>query len=290
VNTSQSGPLAPREAEPAALRHGENPRDCRHLAKRDGDFVRRLGRTGLLVPPLGFGAFKIGRNQGIKYPQGYDLPDDAAVERLLNGVHDLGCTLIDTAPAYGLSEERIGRAIGHRRGEFVLSTKVGETFAEGKSTFDFTRAGVEASLQRSLDRLRTDVLDIVFVHSNGDDERILRETDVVAVLTEWKQSGRIRAIGLSGKTVSGARTAMAWADVLMVEYHLEDRSHADVITEASQRGIGVFVKKGLASGKLPPEDALRFVLSHPGVTSVIVGGLNLDHFAANWRTASSVRA
>ena len=252
--------------------------------------LRPLGNTGLVVPPLGFGAFKIGRNQGIKYAQGYELPDDAAVERLLNGVLDLGCTLIDTAPAYGLSEERIGRTIGQRRDEFVLSTKVGETFEDGKSTFDFTRPGVEASLQRSLERLRTDVLDVVFIHSNGEDERLQLETDVVPVLQEWKAAGRIRAIGLSGKTVDGARLALEWADALMVEYHLDDRSHADAITTAAERGVAVFVKKGLASGKLPPDDALRFALSHPGVTSVIVGGLNLEHFAANWRTAIEARS
>ena len=247
---------------------------------------RRLGRTGLAVPPLGFGAFKIGRNQGIKYPAGYELPDDAAVSRLLNGVLDLGCTLIDTAPAYGLSEARIGRALGHRRCEFVLSTKVGETFEDGASRYDFARAGVERSLQRSLERLQTDVLDVVFIHSNGDDLRILNDTDVVAVLHEWKGRGAIRAIGLSGKTVDGARAALSWADAIMVEYHLDDRSHAEVIAEAAARGVGVFVKKGLASGRLPAADAIRFGVQTPGVTSLIVGGLNLDHFAANWQTAA----
>jgi aryl-alcohol dehydrogenase-like predicted oxidoreductase len=247
--------------------------------------LRPLGHTGLAVPPLGFGAFKIGRNQGIKYPTSYDLPDDAAVARLLNGVLDLGCTLIDTAPAYGLSEERIGRAIGHRRGEFVLSTKVGETFTDGASSYDFTRIGVERSLQRSLDRLKTDVLDIVFIHSNGDDLHILSDTDVVAVLHEWRDRGAIRAIGLSGKTVAGARAALSWADAIMVEYHLDDRSQAEVITEAAAQGVGVFVKKGLASGRLPPADAIRFVVETAGVTSLIVGGLSLDHFAVNWQTA-----
>ena len=71
--------------------------------------LRPLGSTGLFVTPLGFGAFKIGRNEQVKYPQPYDLPDDATVERLLNGVLDAGIHLIDTAPAYGLSEERIGK-------------------------------------------------------------------------------------------------------------------------------------------------------------------------------------
>ena len=99
--------------------------------------MRDVGQTGLKVPPLGFGAFKIGRNEGVKYPTPYDLPDEAAVGRLLNSILDLGCTLIDTAPAYGLSEARIGQAIGHRRGEFVLSTKVGETFEDGQSNLRF---------------------------------------------------------------------------------------------------------------------------------------------------------
>jgi aryl-alcohol dehydrogenase-like predicted oxidoreductase len=113
------------------------------------------------VTPLGFGAFKIGRNQGIKYPSAYDLPDEASVTRLLNEVLDLGINYIDTAPAYGLSEERIGRAIGRRRSKFVLSTKVGETFADGQSTFDFTERGIRESVERSLHRLKTNVIDIV---------------------------------------------------------------------------------------------------------------------------------
>lgn len=247
--------------------------------------LRPLGQTGLFVPPLGFGAFKIGRNQGIKYPARYELPDDAAVSRLLNGVLDLGCTLIDTAPAYGLSEERIGRAIGHRRAEFVLSTKVGETFTDGVSHYDFSRAGVEFSLTRSLERLRTDVLDLVFIHSNGDDLQILKNSDVVPVLHEWRDRGAIRAIGLSGKTVAGADEALAWADAIMVEYHLDDVSHRAVIDAAAARNVAVFVKKGLASGRLPAADAIRFVVGTPGVTSLIVGGLSLDHFAENWNTA-----
>ena len=156
---------------------------------------RSIGNSGLRVPPLGFGAFKIGRNQGVKYPNPYDLPDEIAVGHLLNSVLDLGCTLIDTAPAYGLSEVRIGDLIGHRRDEFVLSTKVGETFIDGKSNFDFSSAGVTSSLERSLRNLRTDVLDIVFIHSNGDDRHILENTDGYKAsdceITLWKE-GKIK--------------------------------------------------------------------------------------------------
>ena len=76
----------------------------------------------------------------------------------------------------------------------------------------------------------------------------------------------------SGKTPAGAVAALEWADVLMVEYHLNDESHADVIAASASRGVGVVVKKGLASGHLPPSEALRFVLGNPHVASVIVGG------------------
>lgn len=251
--------------------------------------MRPIGETGLSVPALGFGAFKIGRNQGIKYPTPYDLPDEAAVANLLNSVLDMGCTLIDTAPAYGLSEARIGNAISHRRDEFVLSTKVGETYIDGQSIFDFSAEGGRKSLERSLRNLKTDVLDIVFIHSNGEDRKILEETDTVGTLQDFRSRGLIRAIGLSGKTIEGARSALAWADALMVEYHLNDTTHASLIDEAAAHGVAIFVKKGLSSGKLAPDEAIRFVLSNENVTSLIVGGLNVDHFESNWKTALEAR-
>lgn len=242
------------------------------------------------VSRLGFGSFKIGRNEGTKYPAAYALPTDSEVAELLNGVLDLGCNLIDTAPAYGLSEERIGRAIGHRRQEYLLSTKVGETFEAGQSTYDYSESSVRASIQRSLQRLATDHLDVVFIHSQGDDRRILTETDVVPVLRDLRSQGVVRAIGLSGKTVDGARLAMEWADVLMVEYNLRDQTHHDVISQAAEQGIAVFVKKGLGSGNFPAAESIRFVLSHPGVSSLIVGGLSVRHFRDNWRVAVDLAA
>lgn len=248
-----------------------------------------LRHTGSSICPIGFGAFKIGRNQGIKYPTGYDLPDEATVSRLLNGLLDAGIDLIDTAPAYGLSEERIGRAIAGRRNEFTLSTKVGETFENGESVYDFSAESVQASVERSLGRLQTDVLDMVFVHSDGRDIEIIEQTPVVETLLELKSRGLIRAIGFSGKTVDGARRALDWADVLMVEYHLDDRSHEDVISEAAGRGVGVLVKKGLAAGHLSAEEAIQFVLGNPYVDGLVIGGLNLDHIRTNIATAAAVR-
>ncbi|MFO1021820.1 MAG: aldo/keto reductase [Planctomycetales bacterium] len=249
---------------------------------------RSLGHTGLQVSPLGLGAFKIGRNEKIKYPQPYDLPDEQTTARLLNGVLDLGINLIDTAPAYGLSEERIGRHLRTRRSEFLLSTKVGETFENRTSTYDFTAAGIRTSIARSLQRLQTNVLDIVLIHAPAEDLKVLNETPVVETLQQLKDAGDIQAIGFSGKTVAAATQALEWADLLMVEYHSQDQSHASVIAEASRKGVGVFIKKGLAAGHLPPAEAIPFVLNTPGVTSLVLGGLSLNHLTENVRIAAGL--
>ncbi len=242
---------------------------------------RRLGRSAIEVSPIGFGSFKIGRNTGVKYPDAYDLPDDDAVARLIDGLLDLGINYIDTAPAYGLSEERLGAVLSGRRGDIVLSTKVGETFENGRSTYDFSAEGIRASVQRSLQRLRTETIDIVFIHSDGNDMRIMAETDAVPTLTALRDEGVVRAIGLSGKTVEGARAALSWSDVLMVEYNDHDRAHGGVIAEAAQRGVGIVVKKGLSSGRLAAEPAIRFVLGTGGVGSLVVGSLSLEHIRDN---------
>jgi len=249
---------------------------------------RRVGRTGLEVTPVGFGAFKIGRNVGIKYPAPYDLPDETAAGRLLNAVLDLGINLIDTAPAYGLSEERIGRAIAHRRSEFILSTKAGETFEDGRSAYDYSGPAIRASAARSLQRLKTDVLDILFIHSDGNDLAILNDSDAVETMITLRDAGLARAVGFSGKTVQGARASLLWADVLMVEYHPEDRSHEEVIGEAAGAGIGIIVKKPLASGRLEPRTAIEFALSNPAVGSLVIGGLNLDHLRADIAIADAM--
>jgi aryl-alcohol dehydrogenase-like predicted oxidoreductase len=255
------------------------------MKAHSGPRFRPLGRTGLAISPIGFGAFKIGRNQKVKYSTAYELPSDDQVADLLNGVLDLGINYIDTAPAYGTSEERIGRAIAKRRSEFVLATKLGERFEDDVSTYDFSAAAIRKSVERSLERLKTPAIDVLLLHSDGRDEWIQTQTDAVTTLQDLKRQGLVRAIGLSGKTVDGARHALSWADVLMVEYHLHDRSHEALITEAAARGVGIVVKKGLASGELPADEAIRFVLDNPHVTALVVGGLSLDHFRINLTAA-----
>ncbi|MBI1336275.1 MAG: aldo/keto reductase [Phycisphaera sp.] len=250
--------------------------------------IRPLGRTGLRVSTVGFGAFKIGRNIGVKYPRKYDLPDDKAAERILNTVLDMGINLIDTAPAYGSSEERIGNHIAHRRSEYILSTKVGETFIDGQSAFDFTERGITASVERSLARLKTDAVDILLIHSRGDDLDILTKSNAVPTLKRLRDEGKTRCIGMSGKSPEGAIASLDWADVVMVEFNTMRTDHLDAIQQAALRGVGVLVKKALYSGALDPQDALRFVLQHKGVSSAVVGSLNTDHLRANIEVAASV--
>ena len=251
---------------------------------------QRLGRSGLEVSPIGFGGFKIGRNQGIKYPDPYTLPSDEQVDRLLGAMLDIGINYFDTAPAYGLSEQRIGQVISHRRNDLVISTKVGERFEAGQSTYDYSTDAVRQSIERSLHRLRTDVLDLVFVHCDGNDLAILTDTDIVADLQHLRERGLIRAIGMSGKTPEGAKAALAWADVIMVEYHTENRAHEAVMAQAASAGVGVVVKKGLGSGRLVPAEAVRFVLDNPAVGSLLIGSLDLEHMRHNMAVAQQVRS
>ena len=249
--------------------------------RRLASLTRRLGRGDLAIGPIGFGAFKIGRNRGIKYPTPYELPEPADVHALLDGVLEAGINFIDTAPAYGLSEERIGEALALRRREIVLCTKVGETFDEGGSTYDFSSTGIRKSVQRSLGRLRTDTVDLLLIHSDGNDLDILTRSDAPETLRDLKSAGLTRAIGFSGKTVEGAQTALSWADAIMVEYHPDDVSHEGVMAAARDADVAVIVKKGLASGRLRPADAIPFILANDAVDVLVIGGLSLEHLREN---------
>jgi hypothetical protein len=114
------------------------------------DLHRPLGSTGLLVSPLGLGTVKLGRDQGVKYPNGFTIPGDDEARLLLAQARELGINLIDTAPAYGRSEERLGPLLRGQRDEWVIVSKVGEEFDDGQSRFDFSAAHTRRSVERSL--------------------------------------------------------------------------------------------------------------------------------------------
>ena len=258
------------------------------------DLHRPLGNTGLIVSPLGLGTVKLGRDQGVKYPNGFTIPDDAAARALLDQARALGINLIDTAPAYGVSEQRLGPLLRGQREDWVIVSKVGEEFDNGQSRFDFSPAHTRLSVERSLQRLETDRIELVLVHSDGNDVAILRDSGVYETLAELKREGKIRAFGLSGKTVDGGLLALQQGDCAMVTYNLNEQAERPVLDYAAAHGKGILIKKALASGHavLAGEDPVRasfeLVFGHPGVTAAIVGTINPQHLAANAATAAAV--
>lgn len=246
--------------------------------------LRPLGNTGINASVLSLGTVKLGRNQGVKYPQAFDLPSDHEARELLACARDLGINLLDTAPAYGTSEQRLGELMTQRQ-DWLLCTKVGESFANGHSEHDFQPESVKASVHRSLQRLRTDYLDIVLIHSNGDDLTILNEIGTLSALQDLQQQGLIRAVGMSHKTLAGAQQALALgANVLMATLNHAEREDVDLIAQAGAQGCGVLIKKALASGHTPEaerDDALRWVAAQPGVSSLVIGSINQRHLIAN---------
>lgn len=245
---------------------------------------KKLISVDIEVSRIGLGTVKFGRNQGVHYPQSFELPDDKTILNLLKTAQELGINLIDTAPAYGTSEERLGKLLKGHRHEWVLCTKLGEQYINGESFFDFSPTAAKKSIENSLLRLNTDVLDIVLVHSNGEDKKIIEENSIFETLAEIKKSGKIRAYGMSTKTIEGGLLAVDHSDVVMVTYNPLHTEEKIVIDHAYQKKKGIFIKKALASGhlgKLNSQDPVRysmeFIFKNPGVTSVILGTLNQAH-------------
>lgn len=251
-------------------------------------WLRPLGGTGLEVSALGLGAVKLGRNKGLKYPTGFDLPDDRSAAALLALAQDLGINLIDTAPAYGDSEERLGKLLRGQRQRWLLCSKVGEEFAAGQSRFDFSPEHAGASVRRSLRRLQTEVLDLVLVHSNGADLAIINEMGTLQALQQLKDEGLIRAFGMSTKTLAGGLAAAPHCDVLMLTYNPGHREELPVLDACADLNTAVLIKKALASGHLdsscdedPVQTSLELALSHPATSAVVIGTINPDHLRDN---------
>lgn len=249
--------------------------------------IRALGSTSIDVSVLGLGTVKLGRDQEVKYPTGFKIPDDEEVRDLLALTKDLGINFIDTAPAYGNSEERLGQLMTNPN-DWVIMTKVGEIFEKGRSRFDFSAAHTRMSVERSLKRLRRDSLDIVLVHSNGDDMHIINNEGALEELDKLKQQGLIKSYGMSTKTAEGGMWIVENTDVIMATLNLSDDHDVPVIARAHELNKGVVVKKGLQSGHADKsaggggvEQAFEYIFDHQGVSSVIVGTINPKHLKQN---------
>ena len=272
---------------------------------------RKLGRTGLLVTTLGYGAMEL---RGA--PRGPEISDDEA-ERLLNGVLDAGINFIDTSIDYGRSEERIGRFIAHRRGEYYLASKCGCVVGGAQGEHVHTAENVRRGIENSLRLLKTDYLDLVQFHRS----LTLAEFEAEGALQEvlkLKAEGKVRYIGVSGVLPNLEQQIDSGIfDAFQIPYSALQREHEAVINRAAAAGAGTIVRGGVARGTpddwqrtyymVPSETlqdrwqqanldqlldgstridfTLRLTLSHPGLHTTIVGTRNLEHLKANVRAA-----
>jgi len=263
--------------------------------------TRRLGSTDIHLSVLGLGTVKFGRDQQVKYPQPFKIPSDSEVLKLLSQAQDLGINYLDTAPAYGESEVRLGKLLKGNRQNWLIASKVGEEFVDGQSHYDFTPEHIQFSVERSLKRLNTDYLDLMLIHSDGSDLDILNRLGSLDKLLQLKDQGLIRAIGMSTKTIAGGKLAAEKSDAIMVTYNLKETTESEVITDAQNHDCAVIIKKAFASGHLTlstdqprnkhhapqnlAQQSIDFIFQQLGVTSAVVGTINPKHLDSNVQAA-----
>jgi aryl-alcohol dehydrogenase-like predicted oxidoreductase len=253
-------------------------------------------------------------------PRGPAITDDEA-GRLLGAVLDSGINLIDTSVDYGSSEELIGRYVGHRRDEYFLASKCGcplspPADATPPYQHDYGPGNVRAGIEQSLRRLRTDRLDLVQVHMSPSRE-LMEAEHTIETLLSARDEGKVRFIGMSGILPNlPDHIAMGVFEVFQIPYSAVQREHEELITAAADTGAGTLIRGGAARGA-PAEDkawrrgplgldagvgqrrwetsgvgelldgmnpiefVLRFTLSHPALSSTIVGTSSVGHLRAN---------
>lgn len=244
---------------------------------------RTLGRTGLEVSIVSFGA--------IKLPQISAQQASEALNRAL----DLGINFVDTARAYGDSERKIGEGIGERRSEFYIATK---TTARDAS-------GAMADLETSLAELGMDYVDLWQLHSvssRGDWEKVRGAGGAVEAGQRALEQGKIRHFGITiHRELSVMREAIESGlfETIMLAYSPLDQEavEAEILPLARNHGVGVIVMKPLSGGQLcRPDDqrqpglggadaviagSLRYCLTNPNVTCVIPGMISIQQVEEN---------
>lgn len=267
-----------------------------------------LGRTGLKVTRLSYGAMEV---RGSRIWGGRPVTEEQA-KTILNAVLDSGINFIDTANDYGRSEEFIGKYLSNRRNEFYLATKCGCTVVRRDEHTDdtphvWTRDNLFRGLNESLQRMKTDYVDIMQLHNPPVEET--EKNKLVDALKEMKQQGKTHFISIS-TTLPHLPTYLEWGvfDTFQIPYSALEREHEDWISKAAEAGIGTIIRGGVARGEVGVglggeerwkkfEEAglddlreagesrtaflLRFTLSHPHIDTTIVGTLFPEHLQEN---------
>lgn len=252
-----------------------------------------IAQTDVTLSALTLGTVKFGRNQSVKYPSSFNLPSDVAISDLLVIASDNGITTLDTAPAYGISEERIGNLLKNRQ-HWQIITKAGETYdpKTDNSTYDFSVKTLEKSLENSLKKLKTDYLDCWMLHSDGNDIANLND-DVIQLFIRAKERGLVRSIGASTKTVAGGCHALQYFDCIMMTISLNNTSEKALLDIAQEKHKSLIIKKiydsgwALTANDSPEEKqgimqtTLKNIFQHSAVCSAIVGTINPTHLKEN---------
>lgn len=263
---------------------------------------RKLGSTGLTVSALSLGTVELGIPYGIQTAGEHLPPEENEAEAILQHAVDAGVNLIDTAPAYGRSESLIGRFLSKRRDEILIATKVVAADEPG-SVFDTISVSVEGSLRR----LRTDYIDVLYIHSATVSQ--LQSVEVFEAMSAQIERSVVRCIGATTYGDAAALQAIrSGYECIQIGYNILDRSpEEEVLPAASKGGVGVFARSVLLKGALTPkaeylpselvglkervldaartmeielEDlprvAVRFALSRPSVASALVGARRVE--------------
>lgn len=273
---------------------------------------RFLGRTQLNVSTLGFGSM------GLRGPRtwGERVASEQQAEQVLNRVVDLGINLFDTAPDYGLAEERIGKYLAHRRDDWIVATKCGCTPIQHADHLEvrhtWTRPTLRDNVDGSLRRLRTEAIDILQLHG-GTAATALAE-GLVDEMQALKRAGKVRFLGVSSALPDIEGYAeIAELDVFQLPYSCLNPEHESIMQSLVAQERGVIIRGGIARGgpeaeiqrpevnavweraqldQLLPagmsraELILRYTLSQPACHTTIVGTANLEHLSANAESAA----
>jgi aryl-alcohol dehydrogenase-like predicted oxidoreductase len=239
------------------------------------------------------------------------VESEEAADDLLNSVLDAGINFIDTAPDYGISEQRIGQYISSRRSEFYLATKCGCACTQHEDHLEIGHIWkpdiLKQNIETSLQRLQTDHVDVLQFHG-GDAETLQRE-GLIDTLMDFRAQGMIRFLGVSSSLPHlPALIRLGAFDTFQIPYSCLAPQHHDLITEAAAAGAGIIIRGGIAQGGpdaeiqrpalndvwtraklneiLPDgmqraELILRFTLAHPHCDTIIVGTCNPLHLAEN---------
>ncbi len=225
---------------------------------------RILGKTGLEISRLGFGGIPIQRI------------DAEGTRNLIGELVKAGVNYIDTARGYTVSEEYLGYALEGVRDKFVIATK----------STSRDKTGMANDIDTSLEKLRTDYIDLYQMHNPGAKELEVATAPggALEALIEARESGKIGHIGITLHSLEVFERAVEldWVETIMFPYNIVETQGEALIAKCAEKNIGFICMKPLAGGAI--EDAkiaLRFAVSNPAVTVVIPGMAEVTEITEN---------